>query len=177
MELHEVKIGDIVTYKDAFKRNIVGKVIHRHDGKQNAALANHINIQKLDGKPSYPTTIHVSKVNPFVPLQDKKGKKQSEAPMKVTKEETETISELNKKTMQAAYKERLEREHDSAGSIGSDETAHDVMPKSLKHANTFVVSLVLKLLVLQKRKLVFVYQKIQISHLQQKKQKYHTNSN
>lgn len=81
MELHEVKIGDVVTYKDAFKRNVVGKVIHRHDGEKNSALANHINVQKIGGKPEYPATLHVSKVKPYNPPEIKTGKLKTEETM------------------------------------------------------------------------------------------------
>jgi hypothetical protein len=65
MYLHEVKIGDIVTFKNTGGKSMKGKVIHRHDGKTLPHLANYVNIQPED-KSTYPKTIHVSQIKPFI---------------------------------------------------------------------------------------------------------------
>ena len=65
MYLHEVKIGDIVTFKQKGGKSLKGKVIHRHDGKDRPHLANYVNIQPED-KSAYPKTIHVSQIKPFI---------------------------------------------------------------------------------------------------------------
>ena len=61
MKLHEVKIGDTVTFKKNGKM-IKGKILHRHDGTQ-PHLVGHVNVVADSGK-SYPITIHVSKLKP-----------------------------------------------------------------------------------------------------------------
>ena len=65
MHLHEVKIGDLVTFKQKGGKSMKGKVIHRHDGKDRPHLANYVNIQPED-KSAYPKTIHVSQIKPFI---------------------------------------------------------------------------------------------------------------
>jgi hypothetical protein len=65
MYLHEVKIGDLVTFKQKGGKSLKGKVIHRHDGKDRPHLANYVNIQPED-KSAYPKTIHVSQIKPFI---------------------------------------------------------------------------------------------------------------
>jgi len=66
MTLNEVKVGDIVTYKNKQGKQVKGKVIHRHDGKDASHLTGHVNIQKMGGAPSFPVTIHVSDIKPFI---------------------------------------------------------------------------------------------------------------
>lgn len=61
MNLHEVKIGDLVTFKNTKGKQVTGKVIYRHDGKDNAALMGHVNVQ-IDDEGIYPETVHVSKL-------------------------------------------------------------------------------------------------------------------
>jgi hypothetical protein len=68
MELNEVKIGDTVSFTHKGK-TVTGKVIHRHDGNKNAALAGHINIQPMDADSS-PHTIHVSKIRPGTQIKE-----------------------------------------------------------------------------------------------------------
>ena len=65
MELNEVKIGDKVTFKNKGKK-VVGKVIHRHDERKSPHLYGHVNVQKIGGSPSYPITIHISKLQPML---------------------------------------------------------------------------------------------------------------
>jgi hypothetical protein len=62
MELHEVKIGDMVSFMHKGKKKL-GKVVHRHDGTKNAALAGHVNVAPTDAN-STPKTLHVSKLTP-----------------------------------------------------------------------------------------------------------------
>lgn len=62
MELHEVKIGDLVTFKKNGKM-IKGKVLHRHTGETQPHLVGHVNVV-ADSDKSYPITIHVSKLKP-----------------------------------------------------------------------------------------------------------------
>ena len=64
MELHEVKIGDLVSYKDKFKRTVKAKVVHRFEGDEKPHLAGHVNVQSVTGTLTYPKTIHVSKLTP-----------------------------------------------------------------------------------------------------------------
>lgn len=64
MELHEVKIGDIVSYKDKSNRTVKGKVVHRFEGDDKPHLAGHVNVQSIDKSASYPKTIHVSNLTP-----------------------------------------------------------------------------------------------------------------
>ena len=61
--INEVKIGDIVSFRHK-KKQVTGKVIHRHADKEKAFLAGHVNVQILGDKASYPVTIHVSKIKP-----------------------------------------------------------------------------------------------------------------
>lgn len=61
MNLHEVKIGDLVSFKNKKGKQVTGKVIYRHDGKDNAALMGHVNVQ-IDDEGIYPETVHVSKL-------------------------------------------------------------------------------------------------------------------
>ena len=68
MELNEVKIGDTVSFTHKGKK-VTGKVIYRHDGNKNAALAGHINIQPMDAD-SRPHTIHVSKTRPATQIKE-----------------------------------------------------------------------------------------------------------
>jgi hypothetical protein len=62
MELHEVKIGDMVSFMHKGKKKL-GKVVHRHDGTKNAALAGHVNVAPTEAN-STPKTLHVSKLTP-----------------------------------------------------------------------------------------------------------------
>lgn len=63
MEINEVKLGDKVTFSHN-KKMVTGKVIYRHQDKDKAALMGHVNVQILGDKPSYPVTVHVSKIKP-----------------------------------------------------------------------------------------------------------------
>ena len=60
----EVKIGDKVSFRHK-KKQVTGQVIHRHSDKEKAFLAGHVNV-KIEGQPSYPVTVHVSKLKPVV---------------------------------------------------------------------------------------------------------------
>lgn len=62
--INEVKIGDMVSFRHN-KKQVTGKVIHRHIDKEKAFLAGHVNVQ-IDGGSSYPVTVHVSKLKPAV---------------------------------------------------------------------------------------------------------------
>lgn len=62
--INEVKIGDIVSFRHN-KKQVTGKVIHRHSDKEKAFLAGHVNVE-VEGGSSYPVTIHVSKLKPAV---------------------------------------------------------------------------------------------------------------
>ena len=66
MEINEVKVGDMVTYKNKQGKQVKGKVIHRHDGKDASHLTGHVNIQKIGGVPSFPVTVHVSDIKPHI---------------------------------------------------------------------------------------------------------------
>jgi len=66
MEINEVKVGDMVTYKNKQGKQVKGKVIHRHDGKDHSHLTGHVNIQKIGGVPSFPVTVHVSDIKPHI---------------------------------------------------------------------------------------------------------------
>lgn len=66
MEINEVKVGDIVTFKNKQGTLVKGKVIHRHVGVEKPHLAGHVNIEKMGGVPSYPFTVHVSKIKPVL---------------------------------------------------------------------------------------------------------------
>jgi len=69
MEIHEVKIGDVVSFKHKGK-TMKGKIIHRHDSKNsNASLAGHVNVQGA-GDASYPVTIHAAKLTPVPSLKE-----------------------------------------------------------------------------------------------------------
>ena len=69
MEIHEVKIGDVVSFKHKGK-TMKGKIIHRHDSKNsNASLAGHVNVQGT-GDASYPVTIHAAKLTPVPSLKE-----------------------------------------------------------------------------------------------------------
>jgi hypothetical protein len=68
MELHEVKIGDTVSFTHKGKK-VTGRVIHRHDGNKNSALAGHVNIQPSNAD-SNPHTIHVSKLKPATQIKE-----------------------------------------------------------------------------------------------------------
>jgi hypothetical protein len=43
---------------------VTGKVIYRHQDQDKAALMGHVNVNIIGDKPSYPVTIHVSKIKP-----------------------------------------------------------------------------------------------------------------
>ncbi len=62
--INEVKIGDIVSFRHN-KKQVTGKVIHRHVDKEKAFLAGHVNVE-IEGGSSYPVTVHVSKLKPAV---------------------------------------------------------------------------------------------------------------
>lgn len=64
MELHEVKIGDLVSYKDKRNRMVKGKVVHRFEADDKPHLAGHVNVQSIDKSAAYPKTIHVSNLTP-----------------------------------------------------------------------------------------------------------------
>jgi hypothetical protein len=66
MEINEVKVGDMVTYKNKQGKQVKGKVIHRHSGKDASHLTGHVNIQNIGGVPSFPVTIHVSDIKPHI---------------------------------------------------------------------------------------------------------------
>jgi hypothetical protein len=66
MEINEVKVGDMVTYKNKQGKQVKGKVIHRHSGKDASHLIGHVNIQNIGGVPSFPVTIHVSDIKPHI---------------------------------------------------------------------------------------------------------------
>ena len=69
MEIHEVKIGDVVSFKHKGK-TMKGKIIHRHDSKNsNASLAGHVNVQGT-GDASYPVTLHAAKLTPVPSLKE-----------------------------------------------------------------------------------------------------------
>ena len=61
MNLHEVKIGDKVTFTTEKGKKVKGKVIHRHSDVNKARLMGHVNVQ-IDDEGSYPYTVHVSKL-------------------------------------------------------------------------------------------------------------------
>jgi ribosomal protein L35AE/L33A len=65
MDITEVKIGDMVTFKNKQGKMVKGKVIHRHSGKDAAHLAGHVNVEKMGGE-SYPFTVHASKIKPAI---------------------------------------------------------------------------------------------------------------
>ena len=56
----------MVTYKNKQGKQVKGKVIHRHDGKDASHLTGHVNIQKIGGVPSFPVTVHVSDIKPHI---------------------------------------------------------------------------------------------------------------
>ena len=66
MEINEVKVGDMVTYKNKQGKQVKGKVIHRHSGKDASHLTGHVNIQNIGSVPSFPVTIHVSDIKPHI---------------------------------------------------------------------------------------------------------------
>lgn len=66
MEINEVKVGDMVTYKNKQGKQVKGKVIHRHNGKDASHLTGHVNIQQIGGVPSFPVTVHVSDIKPHI---------------------------------------------------------------------------------------------------------------
>lgn len=61
MEINEVKIGDVVSYKNKKGKMMKGTVIHRHEDKGNLALMGMVNVKPLDDE-SYPETVHVSTI-------------------------------------------------------------------------------------------------------------------
>jgi hypothetical protein len=61
MNLHEVKIGDMVTFTTEKGKKVKGKIIHRHTDANKAHLMGHVNVQ-IDDEGSYPHTVHVSKL-------------------------------------------------------------------------------------------------------------------
>ena len=62
MELNEVKIGDLVSFRHK-KKQVKGKVIYRHDGNKRPALMGHVNVEIIGDK-QYPVTVHVAKLRP-----------------------------------------------------------------------------------------------------------------
>ena len=65
MELNEVKIGDVVSFKNKNGKLSQGKVIHRHTDSNNLALSGHVNIQPITGN-RLPVTIHASQLKSAV---------------------------------------------------------------------------------------------------------------